>query len=367
MGSSPLEGFRVSLSKVVFSLAVLMSISGCSSSLLKSDKAVLLQENTEFDKAVKIVKEEPPVTPEGAPSAPTPAEGTSVPAVKESAKKNTAKKAAPTSTKKTQKKGAKVKETAAAPTPTRRQPELEDDKGFDGRRPLVDPFTVGETVVHDVNYFKVSAGELRLMVKPFAFVNGRKSYNFVTAIKTSKLFNAFYSVDDWVETLVDFESLVPSVYEMHVKESGQLRESKMLFDNDKHIATFWEKKITKDNGMEEKKASWEIVPYTQNVFSIFYYMRMFAWETGKEYSFNIAHEEENIVFKGTAIRREVLNTKLGPMKAIVIKPEVTLKGKFKPIGDNYIWLSDDEHKYILRIESKIKIGTLVSEVVEIKK
>lgn len=336
---------------------------GCSSSLLKSDKAILLEKNDEFADAVKIVKmEEVPPTAEGAAAAPVVA-STPAPSAKKTAKKTPAKKATPT--KKSMKtKGAKVE---TVPAVTRRQPELEDDAGFDGRRPLKDPFTVGETVVHDVSYFKVSAGELRLMVKPYAYVNGRKAYNFVTAIKTSKLFNAFYSVDDWVETLVDFETLVPSVFEMHVKESDQLRESKMLFNNDTHVATYWEKKVTKKDGMEEKKYSWEIMPYAQNVFSIFYYMRAFKWETGKEYSFAIAHEEENIVFKGTAIRREVLKTKLGPMKAIVIKPEVTLKGKFKPIGDNYIWLSDDDNKYLLRIESKIKIGTLVSEVVEIRK
>ena len=54
------------------------------------------------------------------------------------------------------------------------------------------------------------------------------------------------------------------------------------------------------------------------------------------------------------------------MDAIVIQPNITLKGKFKPIGENLIWLSDDDRHYILRIEAKIKIGTLVSQVVEIK-
>ncbi len=95
-------------------------------------------------------------------------------------------------------------------------------------------------------------------------------------------------------------------------------------------------------------------------------MRNFAWETGKEYSFRVANDNENLVFSGKALRREILDTALGPMKAIVVQPNIVLKGKFKPIGDNFIWLSDDDRKYVLRIESKIKIGTLISEVVEIK-
>lgn len=349
--------------KIIFLLLVAIVFVSCSS-IMKSDKAKIIEKNAEFEGAVQIVRTEEAsdVAPPGDVVKPAPAPTP----VNKTVKTKTVKK---TTTKKTltKKDGKVTTPEPEAPVVVRRPPELEDDAGFDGRRPLVDPFTVGEEVVHDVSYFKVSAGELRLSVKPFAYVNGKKSYNFVTKIKTVGVFSNFYSVDDWVETLVGFDDLVPSVFEMHVKETNQLRESKMLFDNQNHRATFWEKKVTKKDGVEEKKYEWDIMPYAQNVFSIFYYMRAFKWETGKEYSFHIAHENENIVFKGKALRREVLETKLGPMKAIVIQPEITLKGNLKPIGDNFIWLSDDEHKYLLRIESKIKIGTLISEVIQIKK
>ena len=72
-----------------------------------------------------------------------------------------------------------------------------------------------------------------------------------------------------------------------------------------------------------------------------------------------------MLFKGKAIRKERISTDVGEFDAVVIKPEVELQGKYKPIGDNFIWLSDDDRKYILRIESKIRIGSLVSEIVEL--
>lgn len=248
----------------------------------------------------------------------------------------------------------------------RRQPEIEDSVGFNGRRPLVDPFQVGEVVVHDVNYFKVSAGELRMKVEPFATVNGRKSYSFAVEIKSKSLFDTFYSVDDRAETFVDYEDLVPRAFQLHVKESGQLREAKMAFDVNKGIATFWEKKVTKKDGEEEKKFTWDILPYSQNVYSAIFYLRNFTWEVGKEHAFRVANDKDNMIFSGKAVRKEVLKTKAGTFNTVVIKPNITLKGKFKPIGDNYVWITDDDRKYIVRIESKIKIGTLVSEVVEIK-
>lgn len=348
-----------------FSVIMLVS---CSTSFLKYEKVDQLKKMEEFDQAVKIVKpSEPP--PEADVKSPEVKDGVTAPTPTE-AKTTVAKKAEPKAKAPPKKDPTKVikktgKAAKAEPEVTRRQPDIEDDAGFEGRRPIKDPFRVGEEVVHDVHYFKVSAGELRLKVEPFSMVNNRKSYTFAIEIRTSSLFSTFYSVEDRVETFVDYEDLVPRVFQLHVKESKQLREAKMLFDTEKNVAKFWEKKVTTEDGEEEKKQEWEILPYTQNVYSAIYYMRNFQWEPGKEYSFRVANDNENLVFSGKAIRREILDTKLGPMKAIVVQPTFFLKGKFKPIGDNFIWLSDDDRRYILRIESKIKIGTLVSEVVSI--
>ncbi|WP_413578270.1 DUF3108 domain-containing protein [Bdellovibrio sp. HCB290] len=359
---------------IAASLFALSMLSACSTSFLKYEKADKLGTIDEFEKAVKI--EEPPAAP---------AEATEVPAVPTEAakptttadKKTTVGTGAKTpKSEKTEKKPVAAKaetksksekgKKAAAASPVRRQPELEDDAGFDGRRPLVDPFRIGEVVKHDVSYFKMSAGELTFSTLPMATVNGRKSYKHNIAIKTISLFASVYTVEDNVDIFMDYADVVPTVFELHVKESGQLREAKMLFDNVKKMATYWEKKVTKKDGEEEKREQWEIEEYAQNVYSAIYYMRMFQWEVGKEYSFRVSNDKENLVFSGKAIRKEVLDTELGPMKAIVVQPNIILKGKFKPIGENLIWLSDDEHKYILRIEAKIKIGTLVSEVVSIK-
>lgn len=257
----------------------------------------------------------------------------------------------------------KVDEAASATVAD--QSDIEDKDGISGRRPIVDPFRVGEEVVHELHYFKVAAGELRLKVGPFVEVNGRKSYTFTTELESSSMFSSFYSVQDSAVTYVDFLQFVPHVFTLAVKESGQIKDAKGLFDISNNKATYWEKKFTKKNGQEEQKKEWDIQPFSQNVYSAAYYMRLFKWEVGKEYAFRVADAGENIVFKGKAIRKEKLDTEIGEFNAIVIKPEISVKGIFKPIGDIYFWLSDDDRKYILRIESSIKIGTIVSEVTKI--
>ena len=369
MGSQTMEGFLVKRFSLIAGVAAISVLTACSTSFLKYEREDQLKKIDEFDKAVKIEEPSAPAETDAGAKTAAAALGKTPEETKPAAKADAKKKSKPLvkqdkkATAKTSKKGAKAVVVAE---PTRRQPDIEDDAGFNGRRPIVDPFRVGEEVTHDVSYFKMSAGEMKFKTLPMATVNGRKSYKHNIAIKTISLFASVYTVEDNVDIFMDYDEVVPTVFELHVKESGQLREAKMLFDNVKKMATFWEKKVTKQDGEEEKREQWEIEEYAQNVYSAIFYMRMFQWEVGKEYAFRVSNDKENLTFSGKALRKEVLDTELGPMKAIVIQPNITLKGKFKPIGENLIWLSDDEHKYILRIEAKIKIGTLVSQVVAIK-
>lgn len=353
-------------------------LSGCTSSFLKLDKKEEeFKKNTEFDAKV-VIKELPDSSPDVAdiPSGPlytnAPKEAVK-PSEKDVAAKIKEEKAIAAKTKKTKKtkaekaaeKKAAEEAAAKADVPPAAEPEIEDKDGMSGRRPVKDPFRVGEEVVHELHYFKVAAGELKLKVGPFVEVNGRKSYTFTTELESSSMFSSFYSVKDIATTYVDFLQFVPHVFTLAVKESGQIKDAKGLFDIQNNKATYWEKKFTKKNGEEEQRKEWEIPPFSQNVYSAAYYMRLFRWEVGKEYSFRVADAGENIVFRGKAIRKEKIDTEVGEFNAIVVKPEITVKGIFKPIGDIYFWLSDDDRKYILRIESSIKIGTIVSEVIKI--
>ena len=338
-------------------LAFVLLLSACSTKYLKYDHEDKLKTNDEFDAVVKITSPSERAANKKADEANVVA----APKVIDGAKGSIKEPAVKTKISKKSSKAGKVAPEATGPA--RREPNIEDEEGFAGRRPLKDPFRVGEKVVHKVRYFKIHAGTVTLKVDPFVEVNGRKSYSFVNEIKTANVFDSFYSVDDRVLTLMDFDLLIPRVFTMHVKETGQLREARSLFDFDKLVATYWEKKVTEKNGAEEKKQQWEILPFSQNVFSALYYMRVFKWDIGKTYSFRVADDETNIIFKGTALRKETLDTDAGKFNAIVVKPEFTVKGVFKPVGDIFIWLSDDDRKLVLRIESKIKIGTLVSEIV----
>ena len=330
---------------------VALALIGCASRFLQFDDADKVLQNKEFDSAIKV-KELPPPEPipvvigtEAPPViAPTP---TPVPTPVPKAKK-------------------KGKQSAAPVGPALREPRIEDDEAMIGRRPLIDPFKVGEEVILDISYFGVDAGELIVQTLPFVEVNGRRAYRFRSFAKTVSVFEMFYKVDDVAETFVDYETLNPFSYTLDVKESKLLRDARALHDWQKGRMFYWDKKITKDNGVEEKKEDWEIPAYSQNIFSALWYLRIFKLTPGKKLKFNMAHEGEVLLITMEVLRREKLKTSVGELNTVVLRPSAEKNGEKKDIGNNLFWLTDDDRKLMVRMESKIKLGTIVGSLSSLK-
>lgn len=304
---------------------------------------------TEYDKKMKV-KEIPgqpqPPESEAQESEPLPKEITKIEKVKPSKK-----------IKKTEKKAGKLNV---------KQPSLEDAEAFVGRRPIVDPFRVNEKIVLKLSYFNVVAGELTMQVLPFVEVNGSKSYHFVMSIKSNALFSKFYSVDDSAETFLDYNDMIPYNMAVHVQETKQLRELRVFFDWKKMIANFWEKKAT-EAGVEEKRKTWAIPKYSQNVISASYYLRTFSLRPGKEIKFRIADEQKNMIVTAKVLRREKITTEIGELDTLVVQPEIAIEGVFQPMGEVLFWITDDERKFIVQIESKIKIGKIIAKLKELQR
>ncbi len=341
---------------IIILFAVLLT--SCSSKVLQVDNAEEILKIDAYDSNIKVEETDQP---------PPPKEKPVVKALVDDTEK---KEEAPKKTKKQPEKKATEK---AKPKPEKkaavkkRQPSFEDSEGFDGRRPIADPFRPGEKVTLKLSYFNVVAGELDIMVMPFKEVNNRKSYHFKVAVKSNKFFSRIYAVDDSAETFVDYETLLPYNMALDVKESKQLKTVRSYFDWDKKRAFYWEKKIKKDNDnkVEEKKYDWEIKDYAQNIFSAVFYLRTFTLTPGKVISFRVADNKKNMMVKGHILRRETIKTEVGEFKTVVVKPEVQISGVLRPMGDVHFWLTDDDRKMIVKLESAIKIGTIVGSLTKI--
>jgi hypothetical protein len=240
-----------------------------------------------------------------------------------------------------------------------RLPEIEDSEGMIGRRPIIDPFRVGEKVTLMMTYFGVSAGDATLEIKPFAVVNGRKAYHFYSKMESSSVFSMFYRIEDFCESYLDYEQLVPLNFTLSATETKQLMEARQFFDWKNKKADYWQRRVTKENGVEEKKKSWDLLPFSQNIYTAVQYIRIFQLRDGKTYTYHVSDDGRIWDVKATVVRREILKTDLGNLKTIVVKPEVMTEGILKPMGEVLFWYTDDDRKFPVKFESKIKIGKII--------
>ncbi|MEZ4871488.1 MAG: DUF3108 domain-containing protein [Bdellovibrionales bacterium] len=244
-------------------------------------------------------------------------------------------------------------------------PELEGAEGFDGRRPLVDPYEVGEVTELELSYLGMSAGSLIFETLPFVEVNGKKAYHFRIKMKSSDGFAMFYKIDNFAETYLDYETLVPYGHEVHIKESKQVKETRSFFDWESGVGRYWEKKVTK-KGEKNKKKEWQLVPDSQNLSSSLFYFRSFPFRPKKTLSFNVADAGKQNIIKGNVIAQETIKVPAGTFETNVLQIQYQVDGTFQQIGDVFIYITDDDRRRIVKIKAKIKIGSIVGEAVRLK-
>src|SRR5690606_11987393 len=155
-------------------------------------------------------------------------------------------------------------------------------------------------------------------------------------------------------------------FHIHAVETKKVLIVKTAFDWKKLQGYRWERQITKEDGTQEKNREWEILSFSQNVISGFYYLRNFTLKPGKKIQFRVADDGKNMVVKADVLRREKIKTALGEFNTLVVKPTVEIEGIFQPMGDVFFWVTDDDRKLFVKIEAEIKIGKVIGKLKELK-
>ncbi len=222
------------------------------------------------------------------------------------------------------------------------------------------PFWIGEKQVIEVTFFGMAAGEFELETMPMKEVNGRKVFHFEGRAKSSSVFALVYRLNDKIESFVDYDGLFSHRFHMLLDQTRQRRDALELFDHTKGQVYYWNRKNHVEKGYSEIKEYKPIPPLTQDSYSAYEYARTLPLETGAVYTIPVSNEGKAWEMVLTVVRRETIDTAMGKQKAVVVRPQTRFQGVLKQDkGESYIWLSDDDRRFILRFEAQVKIGTVV--------
>jgi len=212
------------------------------------------------------------------------------------------------------------------------------------------PFKVGEKLDYAAKVNFMSAGEASMSVEDISTIRGRPTYHTIFDVRGRVL---FFHVNDHYESWFDTTSLVSLHHVQHIDETS--------YHNDKVYDFYPDRKVYVRNGEENPSVS---QPLDEGSF--IYFMRSVPLEVGKTYSFDRYYQpaKNPVIIK--VDRREHIKVPAGEFDAIVVKPLIKSKGLFSENGNAEVWFSDDSSHTLLRLKSKLPVGTLYLELKQVE-
>ena len=209
------------------------------------------------------------------------------------------------------------------------------------------PFRVGEKLEYQAKVNFVSAGKATMSVEDIVPIRGHPTYHTVFNIRGGIL---FFHVDDHYESWFDTTSLVSLHHVQHIDETK--------YSTDKTYDFYPERRVYVRNGGQENPSVAE--PLDEGSF--IYFMRSVPLEVGKTYSFDRYYHPDRNPVVIYVDRKERIKVPAGEFDAIVVKPTIKSKGLFSENGQAEVWFSDDSTRTLLRLKSKLPVGTLYLEL-----
>lgn len=214
-------------------------------------------------------------------------------------------------------------------------------------------FRVPERLVYDLTWAGIKTGTATLEVS-----SENEITRIVSTARSADWISVFYTVDDKIEAELSKPGPravigTPRNYRVRIREGKYKRNKEVAFDGTKHRASLT------DHLTGEKKDI-EIRDNTFDPLSSFYYVRTLKAEVGKSVYVDVLDNKKLWNVEVQVIRKERIGTKVGNFDTIVIKPLLKSEGIFNKRGDMYIWLTDDEKRVPVKMQTKMAVGRVTA-------
>lgn len=214
-------------------------------------------------------------------------------------------------------------------------------------------FQSGEKLTFVVSYGGVNAAEATLEVNDIMYKHEIPAYRITSNAKTYPFFDTFFKVRDAIESVWDKERQVSLQFTKNLNE-GKYRQYRVSnYDPDTKTCLYrrWQ---YKQNRFKDKEIT--ILDRTQDIFSAFYLTRMQDLKVGKDIYIRCCTDGINYTTRVIVHRIETVNTIFGQKECLVIEPKLAGEAIFKQTGQIFIWVTNDQYKVPVLLESKISFG-----------
>lgn len=230
----------------------------------------------------------------------------------------------------------------------------EDNLDTIDHRPQFSKF-INEEMKFNIYWMGIYAGSASLSVR-----GESESIRIFSQVNSAPFISNFYYVNDRAESII--ENGKPKYFRL-VQIEGKYRGDKEIrFDYDSGEIIFInhvKNKMSVHRGINK---------VYMDVLSGFFYFRTLQLDKNKPVFIDIFDSDKFATVEIKILKEESIENSDGKeIKALLIKPELTTEGLFKRKGEILIWISNDERKIPLKIETKVSVGKITAELKEYKK
>lgn len=200
----------------------------------------------------------------------------------------------------------------------------------------------------------ITGGKATLEVKnENKTINNRSTFHVIGEGKTTGFIEIFYKIRDRFESYFDEEALIAAQFSRRTHENNYKKDDLVIFRQHDHLAVSLAKIV-------------KIPTNCQDVISAFYYARTLEISHLKpgetiEIPFFLDDSvyHSRVIFKG----RETVTTKLGSFRCIAFRPMVATGYAFDDPYPITVWITDDENRLPILIESEQSVGRARVELI----
>jgi hypothetical protein len=174
----------------------------------------------------------------------------------------------------------------------------------------------------------------------------RNTYHIVGLGSTRGILDAFYKVNDRYETYIDEDALIPWHFLRRTKEGSYVRNDDVEFDRINKLA-------------KGTYATRTVPDNVQDILSAIYFARTLDFASanpGDVFPFDFFLDDSiyisQVVFQG----RETIKSPIGSFRCLKFKPMVLVGPVFSEPYPMTVWISDDQNRIPVRVESKVLVG-----------
>ncbi|MBU4486002.1 MAG: DUF3108 domain-containing protein [Candidatus Delongbacteria bacterium] len=220
------------------------------------------------------------------------------------------------------------------------------------------PFSAGEYLHFEVNYGIMLAGYATIEVHEDNNFSGRDAFIFKTTAKSRRAFDWIFKVRDWTKSYFDKEKTHTLKYEKQLREGSYEVDIDIDYDQTNRKATYFRER----KGKKNKSSVIDIPENVMDPLSSLFFVRTLVLKVGDEIIIPATDNLKVYDIKVIVHKIETIEVPAGKFKCFAVEPVMADGGVFKKDGKIMVWLTADNKKMPVKMETKIYIGSIVAEL-----